>query len=174
MIITLTGFMGCGKSSVGRRLSELLCCRFMDLDTLIEEKEGRVIPEIFSSDGEKEFRRMEKETLESLVTDQDEGKTLILALGGGCVMTPECARLVHEKTRCIYLRASTDTLITHLEGGTEGRPLLAAEDLRCRILELMSQRSETYEATAHIIIDTDGKDIEEVAAEISRMELSGI
>ena len=166
--------MGCGKSSVGRRLSELLCCRFMDLDTLIEEKEGRVIPEIFSSDGEKEFRRMEKETLESLVTDQDEGKTLILALGGGCVMTPECARLVHEKTRCIYLRASTDTLITHLEGGTEGRPLLAAEDLRCRILELMSQRSETYEATAHIIIDTDGKDIEEVAAEISRMELSGI
>ena len=166
--------MGCGKSSVGRRLSELLCCRFMDLDTLIEEKEGRVIPEIFSSDGEKEFRRMEKETLESLVTDQDEGKTLILALGGGCVMTPECARLVHEKTRCIYLRASTDTLITHLEGGTEGRPLLAAEDLRCRIHELMSQRSETYEATAHIIIDTDGKDIEEVAAEISRMELSGI
>ena len=103
---------------------------------------------------------MEKETLESLVTDQDEGKTLILALGGGCVMTPECARLVHEKTRCIYLRASTDTLITHLEGGTEGRPLLAAEDLRCRIHELMSQRSETYEATAHIIIDTDGKDIE--------------
>ena len=174
MIITLTGFMGCGKSSVGRRLSELLCCRFMDLDVLIEEKVGKGIPEIFSSDGEKEFRRIEKETLESLVADQDEGEVLVLALGGGCVMTPECAGLVHEKTACIYLRASTDTLISHLEGGTEGRPLLAAEDLRCRILELMSQRSETYEATAHIIIDTDGKSIEDIAGEIYSMELSGI
>ena len=52
MIISITGFMGCGKSSVGKRLSELLCCRFMDLDEVIVEREGRSIPEIFAEDGE--------------------------------------------------------------------------------------------------------------------------
>ncbi len=59
--------MGCGKSSVGRRLSELLCCPFMDLDSVIEEREGRTIPEIFASDGEAEFRRMEVEALEACI-----------------------------------------------------------------------------------------------------------
>ena len=59
--------MGCGKSSVGKRLSELLCCRFMDLDEVIVEREGRSIPEIFAEDGEGEFRRMEKEALKSIL-----------------------------------------------------------------------------------------------------------
>ena len=66
MIISLTGFMGCGKSSVGRELSKLLCCPFMDLDQVIEERIGRTIPEIFAKSGEAEFRRLEKETLLSL------------------------------------------------------------------------------------------------------------
>ena len=65
MIITLTGFMGCGKSSVGRYLSELLCCPFMDLDAVIEQQTGRNIPEIFATDGEAAFRQMEMEVLES-------------------------------------------------------------------------------------------------------------
>lgn len=67
MTISLTGFMGCGKSSVGRRLSELLSCSFVDLDSVIEEREGRTIPEIFASDGETAFRQMEKEALEHIL-----------------------------------------------------------------------------------------------------------
>ena len=59
MIISLIGFMGCGKSSVGRRLSELLCCRFMDLDDIVEEVAGLSISEIFAKDGELGFRQME-------------------------------------------------------------------------------------------------------------------
>ena len=59
--------MGCGKSSVGRKLSELLCCPFMDLDDIIEEIAGRTIPEIFASEGEAEFRRMEAEALEACI-----------------------------------------------------------------------------------------------------------
>ena len=157
--------MGCGKSSVGRALSELLCCPFVDLDSVIEENAGRSIPEIFSSDGEAVFRRMEAETLDKVI-HQDFGTPMILALGGGTVMTPECAGIVSSHTLCIYLRASVQTLVSHLENEAAGRPMLEAPDLRGRILKLMSMRSATYENTARLIIDTDGKTIEEVASEI--------
>ena len=203
MIISLTGFMGCGKSSVGRELSRLLCCPFMDLDDVIEERAGRRIPEIFASEGEAEFRRMEAEALEAVTGQQpkcsggplplrgplplagggkmppphngqtvsshenSEGKTRgVLALGGGAVMTPSCAKLVHEHTLCIYLRASVETLLAHLSGEADGRPMLEGRSLRSRIEELMTLRSSTYEKTAHIIIDTDGKSIDYICQEI--------
>ena len=83
-------------------------------------------------------------------------------------MTEECAEIVRSETKCIYLRASVDTLIEHLEGQTDDRPLLAHEGaaLRDRIAGLMDKRTDTYEKTAHVIIDIDGKSIEEVASEI--------
>ena len=163
MIITLTGFMGCGKSSVGRRLSQLLCCPFMDLDDVIVQREGRPIPEIFASDGEAAFRQMELEALQAVLKTES---SMVLALGGGTVMTPSCAQLLQEQTRCIYMRASTDTLVAHLTGEDAGRPMLQGQDLRTRIEELMEKRSATYEATAHRIIDTDDMSIEETARRI--------
>ena len=166
MIITLTGFMGCGKSSVGRCLSELLCCPFMDLDAVIEESQGRIIPDIFAAEGEAAFRQMEVEALSRIIETQQLRGNVVVALGGGAVMTPECAELVRKKTHCIYLRASVDTLVSHLENEAAGRPMLQGASLRSRIEELMALRSSTYEATAHDVIDTDGKTVEEVAAEI--------
>ena len=166
MIITLTGFMGCGKSSVGRCLSELLCCPFMDLDSVIEESQGRSIPDIFAAEGEAAFRQMEVEALSRIIEAQQLRGNVVVALGGGAVMTPECAELVRKKTHCIYLRASVDTLVSHLENEAAGRPMLQGASLRSRIEELMALRSSTYEATAHDVIDTDGKTVEEVAAEI--------
>ena len=172
--------MGCGKSSVGRRLSQLLCCPFMDLDQVIEERAGRTIPEIFASEGEAAFRAMELETLKEIVVASI-GKLLhviarseatwqsvdmVLALGGGAVLTAECAEIVHSDTICIYLKASVETLMEHLSGQTDGRPMLGDSDLRTRIEDLMTLRSETYEKTAHIVIDTDGKSIEAAASEI--------
>ena len=195
MTITLTGFMGCGKSSVGRYLSELLCCPFTDLDEAICQKAGKSIPEIFTSEGEAGFRTLEAEVLQSILTPSGAESTekqsltsqamspslcgqmastaspsslylMIVALGGGTVMTPECAELVKEKTTCIYLKASIETLIRHLETEASGRPMLQGDSLRSRIEELMSIRSETYETTAHITIETDGKSIEAIAEEI--------
>jgi shikimate kinase len=172
MMISLTGFMGCGKSSVGRELSRLLCCPFMDLDSVIEERAGRRIPEIFSSDGEEAFRRMERDAVIEILEIQKPHEEIkeyfnstVLALGGGTVMTPECAEIVHEKTLCIYLRASVDTLLRNLADEAAGRPMLQG-DLQARIEELMALRSATYENTAHIIIDTDGKSAAEIASEI--------
>ena len=201
--------MGCGKSSVGRRLSELLCCPFMDLDSVIEEYAGKSIPKIFTEDGEAAFRAMEQKVLEALtgggkmpLTDLEdngidptysrgplpqsgplplagggkmpltydrvnaaESEMVVLALGGGTVMTPECAELVQNNTRCIYLKASVETLVEHLAGEAAGRPMLADADLRPRIETLMQQRAATYEKNAHVIIDTDGKSIDEIARE---------
>lgn len=81
-------------------------------------------------------------------------------------MTPKCADIVHDKTVCIYLRASVDTLVSHLENEAEGRPMLAGGNIRSRVTELMSLRASTYEKTAHIIIDTDGKSIDMISDEI--------
>jgi shikimate kinase len=94
---------------------------------------------------------------------------LVLALGGGTVMTPGCAQIAKEQTLCIYLRASIETLMEHLENQTTNRPLLNKSErpaMRDRITNLMSQRSETYEKTAHIVVDTEGKAVEAVAYEI--------
>ena len=167
MILCLTGFMGCGKSSVGRKLSELLCCPFMDLDEVIEEAEGRSIPEIFASDGEAAFRRMETEHLQILLDSHN--ISAVVALGGGTVMRKECAEMVREKTMCVYLRATVETLVRNLDGESENRPMLSNEEpLNVRVAHLLALRSGTYEQTAHMIIDTDGKTIEEIAAEIHR------
>ncbi len=186
--------MGCGKSSVGRKLSQLLCCPFMDLDSVIEGRTGRSIPDIFANDGEAAFRQMELDTLKNILEEVERQSAppapshsraavpspIVLSLGGGTVMTPECAELVRENTTCIYLRASVDTLTSRLASEAEGRPLLnpahnpgstdsnnslnePATDLRTRIESLMSRRASTYEATAHMTIDTDDLSIDEIA-----------
>ena len=200
--------MGCGKSSVGRRLSELLCCRFMDLDQEIEKVAGKSIPEIFAEVGECGFREMEHKVLERAVpmpmysggplpqqscgplplrggakmppkynrhTAQSSQESLydksleIISLGGGTVMTRECAEIIRERTVCVYLRASVQTLLEHLENETAHRPMLSGVSLRERIENLMEKRSATYEGTAHYIIDIDGKNVGEVCEMIIRV-----
>ena len=83
-------------------------------------------------------------------------------------MTEACAEMVRERTLCVYLRASVETLVEHLAREAAGRPMLADADLRTRIKTLMQQRAATYEKTAHTIIDTDGKSIDEIACEIGK------
>ena len=159
--------MGCGKSSVGRELARLLCCPFMDLDEVIEGAEGRSIPEIFASDGEAAFRRMEAEHLQILLDSHN--ISAVVALGGGTVMRKECAEMVREKTMCVYLRATVETLVRNLDGESENRPMLSNEEpLNVRVAHLLALRSGTYEQTAHMVIDTDGKSVEEIALEIHR------
>lgn len=137
--------MGCGKSSVGRELSRLLSLPFVDLDDYIEKREGRSIRDIFGSEGEASFRKMELEALREILfqesasepnqdagepgedspqTDYPQTKEMILALGGGTLATPECAELVAEHTFCIYLKTSADELFRRLESESATRPML--------------------------------------------------
>ena len=160
MMITLTGFMGSGKTTVGKVLADFLGCPFMDLDDLIVKKAGKSIPEIFAQDGEPAFRQLEARLLRQTVEKYTEN-TVVLALGGGAVTAPASAALLHEKSVCIYLRATLETLLSRLEGETAGRPLADAS-LAARLTE----REPLYEQTAHVIIDTDGLSPDEVADEI--------
>ncbi len=164
--ISLIGFMGCGKSSVGKELATLLPdCRLIDLDTYIEEKQGKNIPVIFNEYGESAFRRMERDALEEIFRDTDRPRA-ILSLGGGAVTSERCRQLIRQHTDCFYLRATTDTLLDNLEGHSEGRPMLntARETLRDRIESLMQTRSPQYLSTARHIIDIDGQTFTQIAA----------
>lgn len=160
MLIALTGFMGSGKSTVGRILADALGCPFLDLDQLIEKKAGKDIPAIFASGGERLFRRLEKQALEQTVEKYAEN-TAVLALGGGTVTIPGAIQLFREKTLCIYLQASEACLLERLEGHTASRPL-AGEGLS----ERLAQRLPLYEAAAEITLETDRLSPEEVVDEI--------
>ena len=160
MMITLTGFMGSGKTTVGKVLADFLGCPFMDLDDLVVKKAGKSIPDIFAQDGEPAFRQLEAQVLRKTVEKYAES-TAVLALGGGAVLAPASAALLHEKTVCIYLRATLDTLIARLAGETAGRPLADAS-----LADRLASREPIYEETAHVIIDTDGLSPDEVADEI--------
>jgi len=180
MMITLTGFMGSGKTTVGKVLADFLGCPFMDLDDLVVKKAGKSIPDIFTQDGEPAFRELEAQVLRKTVEKYAES-TAVLALGGGAVLAPASAALLQEKTICIYLRATLDTLLARLEGETAGRPLLqeipdqVGDDGgsvvmpgpdRASVADRLASREPIYEKTAHVTIDTDGLSPDEVADEI--------
>ena len=160
MMITLTGFMGSGKTTVGKVLADFLGCPFMDLDDLVVKKAGKSIPDIFAQDGEPAFRELEAQVLRKTVAKYAESAA-VLALGGGAVLTPASAALLREKAVCIYLRATLDTLLARLAGETAGRPLADAS-----LADRLASREPIYEETAHVIIDTDGLSQDEVADEI--------
>lgn len=152
--------MGSGKSTVGRIVADALGCPFLDLDDLIVKKAGRSIPDIFAVDGEAGFRKMEKTVLGETVSKYAQS-TVMLALGGGTVTVPGAVKLLQEKTLCIYLKASFETIQQRLQGQTEGRPL-ADDGMAARL----AAREPLYAQAAHITIDTDGWTPEEVADEI--------
>ena len=167
--ISLIGFMGSGKSSVGKELSKLLPdMELIDLDDYIEAMTGRTIPEIFGSEGESAFRELERTALENIfMTGELTGTSYILSLGGGTVTTEACRRMIRRNTTCFYLRASIDTLVYNLEQWPGDRPMLRGRNgLLARVKELMATRGPVYEGTAHHIIDVDGNDYPAAAEKI--------
>lgn len=152
MIITLTGFMGSGKSTVGRCLANELNAAFLDLDELVMRSYARQqgqacsISEIFDLHGEVFFRELEHQILAETI-DQHCGQTLVLALGGGTFIPERNRSLLLARTHCVYLRCSLATIKQRV-GESNDRPLFANSDL------LYSQREPIY-ALAHKIIDVD-------------------
>lgn len=160
MLITLAGFMGSGKSTVGRIVADALGCPFLDLDSLVEKQAQKPVAELFASEGEGAFRALEAAVLRKTV-GKYAASDVVLALGGGTLENPESARLVRDKTLCIYLQASEDTLRQRLEGASAGRPLLQGD-----WPALLERRLQVYESTAAVVLETDGLSPEEIADEI--------
>ena len=165
--IILTGYMGCGKSTVGRALAEKYGMRFLDTDTFIEEEAGCPIREIFAEKGEQGFRNMETNCLRRLMLT---AVNTVIATGGGMVLRPENRELMKKTGRVILLSASEETTFQRVRNDS-ARPLLDSEGeeaLREKIRSMKQQREPAYLAAADQMIETDGKSTEELIEKIER------
>lgn len=179
MIISLIGFMASGKTTLGQQLAQSLRCDFIDLDQHIEEKEGKTVAEIFATTSEAHFRELEEkyledlleehisdnpQTLEDLPPRSDDSAddaaiptrncTLVLSVGGGCVMSDLCAELLDRFTCCIYLETDFNALFARLEQPQqqENRPLISGAaqsgQMREQIEKIFRQREPHYRKLA--------------------------
>ena len=158
--VFLTGFMGTGKSSVGKVLARMSGLTYVDLDALIVAQAGMSINEIFALQGEPAFRALESTLLRSL--GRQEG--IILSTGGGAVLSAENRDIMRSRGIVINLTASVPVIRDRLRHATD-RPLLQDSKVTEKIEQMLSEREACY-AEADIRIDTAGKKIEDVAAEI--------
>jgi shikimate kinase len=167
-VVFLVGFMGAGKSSVGRALGQRLNWVFEDLDDRIEAREGRTVAEIFRDSGESEFRRAEHAALEHVLRELRGGSARIIALGGGAFVQKENAALLKRSgVPTVFLDAPVEDLWQRCstqarETGAE-RPLLRS---RKQFRELHETRSRSY-SKASLKIQTGSRAVEEIAAEIA-------
>jgi len=147
--IILVGMMGAGKTTIGRALASSLGKEFVDSDHEIQERTGVKIPVIFEIEGEAGFRKRESEVLTELVKKNN----IILATGGGAVLSQENRQLLKQNGIVIYLRASVNDLYRRTRHD-KNRPLLQTQNLFVRLHELYAQRDAHYRETAHVIIDS--------------------
>ena len=162
--IFLTGFMGSGKSTIGKKLAQGLGKKFIDSDDVIEEIQGKEIKDIFSEKGEAWFRIYEEEAIARLIKISE---SCIISLGGGALISQNNLSLVLRNGYLVYIKSSPEEIWKRIKHSTR-RPLLRHEndewsrqDYINRINELLIQREVGYQK-ANIIIERDGKEAEEV------------
>lgn len=160
--IALIGFMGTGKTVVGKRLAEKLGKEFLELDVIIEKKAGRSIPEIFRKDGEIGFRE-----LEIAATREVAGvKNAVIACGGGIVLNKINVDRLRKECVIVCLTASPQVIIGRTSDDTGERPLLAVPDRARQIKELMKFREPFYRRSADTVINTSRISIDSVVERI--------
>lgn len=166
--IFLIGFMGAGKSSIGKKLAQSLLFRFVDLDVLIEKQQKKSISAIFEKEGEKGFRKIEQQVLYSL---KDEAN-IVIATGGGCPTFEKNLKWMNTNGKTIYLKCSIGILFHRIAPEKKSRPLIAVMDdvdIMDFIIMKLRERSSFYEK-ASLVVDGDG-DIEEVCSNILNFAL---
>ncbi|MFW9802630.1 MAG: shikimate kinase [Candidatus Thorarchaeota archaeon] len=163
--ISLIGFMGTGKTTIGRALANSLRRDFIDTDSLIEERVGKSISRIFSEDGELFFRDIEAQ----IVKEVCGYRSSVLALGGGAILNPKSAIIVKRSSAVVLLRSSVETIISRTSSNRL-RPLLdvAVGDLVQRVVALLAEREAAYSEAMDIEVQTDALSVGEVVSEILR------
>ena len=137
--LVLTGMMGVGKTTVGKRLAEKLGNRFIDIDKIIETKENKTITEIFANKGENYFRKIEKE----ITIDILNKKNVVIALGGGAFINPNIRKEIRNTSISVWLDLSLKALISRISN-TKKRPLLKEGNLKETVNRIYSERKKIY------------------------------
>lgn len=159
--VVLVGFMGSGKSSVGRELARRFGVPFVDVDAWIESATGCRIRDLFAREGEAAFREREKAALREVLSV----KGCVIATGGGAFVDAENRVLLRSYAPVVYLDAAVETLLGRLAADL-GRPLLRGGDREEVVRELLSRRVPGYR-TADVTVPTDGRTVEEVAVQVA-------
>jgi shikimate kinase len=165
MNLILIGYRGSGKSTVGSRLAARLKMRFIDIDDLIEERQGVPISDIVKSHGWGHFRKMEA----SIIKEISNGDHLIIAPGGGAVLDADNVSVLRKNGVIIWLKADKQTLLKRMNqdpGTNTRRPTLTGKGTSEELKEVMSLREPIYERVSEIQIDTSTLDVEAVAENI--------
>ncbi|MFJ3047465.1 bifunctional shikimate kinase/3-dehydroquinate synthase AroKB [Herbaspirillum chlorophenolicum] len=166
--IFLVGLMGSGKTTIGRALAKKLNKRFVDSDHEIEARTGASIPVIFEIEGEESFRRREAEVIRDLSAQSD----IVLATGGGAVLSAENRENLKRHGTVVYLRASINQILQRT-GRDKNRPLLQTADPRRKLEELSRQREPLYREVADFIVETNRPNVQFLVQTImSHLELS--
>lgn len=160
--IALIGFMGTGKTAVGKLLAEKLGREFIELDALIEKKAVKTIPEIFTQEGETAFREREIEA----VKEAAEVKNAVIACGGGVVLNQINTDRLRAKGVVVYLTASPEVILKRTSSDRDERPLLVAEDKAEKVRGLLRFRKPFYERAADITVNTSSLGVAEVVEQI--------
>lgn len=156
--LILIGFMGAGKTTVGKLLAKEKEMAFVDTDERIVSEQGRQIPEIFAENGEEYFRDLETDLLERM---QEDTEGSVIAVGGGMPVRSRNRELLRSLGCVIYLSASKQTILSRVKNDGS-RPMLNASDLEARVERLMKEREYLYRQAAHVDIRTDGRSIHQV------------
>lgn len=169
--IILIGFMGSGKTRVGKRLAERLGYHFIDTDHLIEEKTGKAIRDIFKEEGEEYFRTLET----GVVKDLSNIEGCVVSTGGGIVIREENMTGLKKIGLVVWLKVSPETVLKRV-GPDTTRPLLMVDDPLSGIKRLLAEREESYKK-ADVSINTDDLDVEEIIENImsiyDRLQVEG-
>lgn len=159
------GFMGAGKTTIGRKLAKTLSWEFIDTDEWIEKEQGKKISDIFAESGETAFRDMETELLKNL---QERDGHFVLSIGGGMPVREENRALLQSLGTVVYLKTSKEEIIKRVSGA-KNRPLLQGGALEEKVTALMNARESIYKETAQVEVVTDGKYPNGLVKELMRL-----
>jgi len=160
--VALIGFMGTGKTTVGKMLAEKLGRQFIELDEVIENKAGKSIPDIFKQEGEIVFRELEIEVTKDIAGR----KNVIIACGGGLILNKINVDRLKQECIVVYLTASLGVILKRTSNDAGKRPLLAVPDRSRQIKELLKFRRPYYRNSADIIVNTSKMSINTVVHRI--------
>lgn len=157
--VVLTGFMGTGKTTVGRALADRIGAEFVDTDAVIEERHGP-IPEIFAEQGEERFRELERELARELASRRG----LVISTGGRMMIDPANIDSLGATGAVVCLTARVETIHDRVRAGVESRPMLRGTDAEERIAALLAERAPAYARFAQV--PTDGREVDEIVDDV--------